>query len=188
MLSVATRIFLERGYDAASMDAVALGAGVSKATIYAHFANKRTLFGAIIDALAQRMLVDVGHMAADELPPAQILESFGKAYLDLALATRSLALHRLIVVEAARTPGLGKVIYRNGPAPLVAALAAYLKRQKALRVGDPYLAAEQFLGMVLGHAQLRLLLGAEPPHRTRADVDRLVAHAARIFLDGVRVR
>jgi TetR/AcrR family transcriptional repressor of mexJK operon len=185
MLKVATRVFLERGYDATSMDAVALSAGVSKATIYSHFASKRALFVAIIDSLVQRMLRDIDRVAVDEIPPAQMLERFGRAYLDLALAARSLALHRLVVVEAARTPGLGKVIYRNGPMPLVAALATYLERQPALMVRDPRLAAEQFLGMVLGHAQLRLLLGAEPQHQTRADIDRLVAQAVGIFLHGV---
>jgi AcrR family transcriptional regulator len=184
MLSAATEVFLERGYDAASMDMVALRASVSKATIYSHFAGKRALFGAIIDSLAQRVLVDIGR-PDNGVPVEQMLGRIGRTYLDLALATRSLAVHRLVVVEAARAPELGKIIYRNGPERLVAALAAYLERQPALAVPDPQLAAEQFLGMVLGHAQLRLLLGARSSRQARADIDRLVEHAVRIFLHGV---
>jgi len=55
ILSVATRVFLERGYSAASMDLIARRAGVSKITIYAHFSNKAALFAAIIDSLAGRL-------------------------------------------------------------------------------------------------------------------------------------
>ena len=40
----AMRLFQEQGYGAVSMDAIAREAGVSKATIYAHFADKAELF------------------------------------------------------------------------------------------------------------------------------------------------
>ena len=184
MLSVATRVFLERGYDATSMDMVALRAGVSKATIYSHFSSKRALFGSIINALAQRLVVDIGRLTDGEIPPEQMLALVGRAYLDLAFAAKSLAVHRLVVAEAARTAGLGKLIFSNGPARLVAALGIYLERQPSLTIGDPQLGAEQFLGMVLGHSQLGLLLGARSSRQTRADIDRLVANAVRIFLGG----
>src|ERR1700761_9598484 len=46
--AAARSIFMESGYEAASMDAVAARAGVSKATIYVHFEGKRALFEAII--------------------------------------------------------------------------------------------------------------------------------------------
>jgi TetR/AcrR family transcriptional repressor of mexJK operon len=188
MLSVATRIFLERGYDAASMDAVALGAGVSKATIYSHFVCKRDLFGAIIDSLAGRLALDIGRLAAEKAPPDRLLVRIGKRYLELALAARSLSIHRLVIAEAARTAGLGAEIYRTGPAQLVAALAAYLQGEPALQIENPRLAAEQFLGMVLGHAQLRLLLGAAPPQKVRGEIDQLVEHAVAIFLRGTQVK
>ena len=44
----ALAIFLELGFDGASMDAVAAQAGVSKGTLYARFANKEVLFRAIL--------------------------------------------------------------------------------------------------------------------------------------------
>ena len=40
MLEAARRLFAEVGYEAASMDLVAKTAGVSKATLYAHFESK----------------------------------------------------------------------------------------------------------------------------------------------------
>src|SRR5579875_3414141 len=48
ILAAAKRSFLARGFEAVSMDAIAREAGVSKATVYAHFSGKEELFGAVI--------------------------------------------------------------------------------------------------------------------------------------------
>jgi len=50
VLEAASSIFCEQGYGSASMDAIARQAGVSKATLYAHFAGKDQLFAAIVGA------------------------------------------------------------------------------------------------------------------------------------------
>jgi AcrR family transcriptional regulator len=44
----ARTIFLERGFDAASMSDIARAAGVSKGTLYVYFADKEQLFEAIV--------------------------------------------------------------------------------------------------------------------------------------------
>lgn len=44
----ARKVFLDRGFDAASMGDIAKGAGVSKGTLYVYFKNKEELFGAIV--------------------------------------------------------------------------------------------------------------------------------------------
>ena len=46
VLSAAKRAFLSAGFGAVSMDTIAREAGVSKATVYAHFGSKEDLFGA----------------------------------------------------------------------------------------------------------------------------------------------
>ena len=48
ILAAAKRTFLAAGFGAVSMDTIAREAGVSKATVYAHFAGKEELFGAVI--------------------------------------------------------------------------------------------------------------------------------------------
>jgi len=59
VLNAAIELFAERGIDAASMDAIAAASGVSKATIYKHWADK--------DALCMEVLVHVHEL--DEGPP-----------------------------------------------------------------------------------------------------------------------
>src|ERR1700753_3833872 len=48
IVEAASQLFLEQGYGAVSMDQIARDAGVSKATVYAHFESKENLFAAII--------------------------------------------------------------------------------------------------------------------------------------------
>jgi TetR/AcrR family transcriptional regulator, mexJK operon transcriptional repressor len=68
ILSAAERAFLASGFGAVSMDAIAREAGVSKATVYAYFANKEELFGAVIAAVSERF----GGFSALELDPRGI--------------------------------------------------------------------------------------------------------------------
>ena len=57
ILDAAERVFLERGFQGASIDEIAARAPASKPTIYGHFAGKEALFAAvvarIIDGLAK---------------------------------------------------------------------------------------------------------------------------------------
>ena len=48
VIDAAETVFRERGYERASVSAIAAGAGVADETIYAHFANKRTLLGELV--------------------------------------------------------------------------------------------------------------------------------------------
>ncbi|HEX6980393.1 MAG TPA: TetR/AcrR family transcriptional regulator [Alphaproteobacteria bacterium] len=185
ILKAATGAFLEFGFQSTSMELVARRAGVSKITIYSHFRNKRALFGAIIDGLTRKLSTAIDRLAVGDMPLEQALRHVGRMYLELALASSSLALHRTVVADTARVPGLGRLIYEIGPAQVVGALAEYLARQRTLRFDDPHLAAEQFFGMVLGHAQLGVLFKARAPQAMRADIARRVDHAVRLFLHGV---
>lgn len=181
ILEAATRVFLRDGYAAASMDAVAAEAGASKRTVYNHFGSKEALFGTIVRGRCDRLLRamplpdDPGPDETGDHPRA-ILTALARQFLELVLQPESLDMHRLLLGEAARQPELGRMFYRSGPARAAEALAGYLARQAArtdgggLRIEDPRLAAEQFFGMVLGHVQLRALLGVEPsPDAARLD-------------------
>ena len=54
VLAAAERAFLAGGFGAVTMDAVAREAGVSKATVYAHYGSKEELFGAVVARLSER--------------------------------------------------------------------------------------------------------------------------------------
>lgn len=53
----ASETFLAEGFDRASLDQIAQRAGVSKQTIYSHFADKQALFLAICTELTEKLTI-----------------------------------------------------------------------------------------------------------------------------------
>src|SRR4051794_1559687 len=86
IIGAAGRVFMEQGYGATSMDAVAREAGVSKATLYAHFSSKERLFAEMI---ASRCLEHSGMLARSTVDVADAraaLRQFGRKFLDIVLS------------------------------------------------------------------------------------------------------
>jgi len=146
------------------MDTIAREARVSKATVYAHFAGKEELFGAVIGRECERHFAG---FSAGELDPRDVRASLtvlGRSFLDLLLSPDAIALHRLILAEVARFPVLGEVFWQAGPERNLHQIETFLKSAAAagaLALSDTRLAAEQFVGLVRGEIQLRHLLRIE---------------------------
>jgi TetR/AcrR family transcriptional regulator, mexJK operon transcriptional repressor len=168
ILAAAKRTFLQSGFGAVSMDTIAREAGVSKATVYAHFAGKEELFGAVIGRECERYFAG---FSAGELDPKDVRASLavlGRRFLELVLSPDGIALHRIILAEVTRFPMLGEVFWRAGPERQRVQIEAFLQSAAALGTlafCDTRLAAEQFLSLVRGEIQLRQLL------RLEADID-----------------
>jgi TetR/AcrR family transcriptional repressor of mexJK operon len=164
ILSAAERCFLARGFGAVSMDAIAREAAVSKATVYAHFADKAALFGAVITRLNERRF---GAFAVEALDPGAVAASltiFARRFLELILSPEAVALNRIIIAEVPRFPELGEAFWQAGPARSRAQIEAFLRRANAagtLAVADPRAAAEQFATLARGEIHLRQLLRPE---------------------------
>ena len=180
----ATRTFLREGYGA-SMDAVAAAAGVSKQTIYHHFGSKEALFRAIVEDLTGEFLNVLEECERVSDDPARTLSALARVFLSLVLSPKALALHRIVVCEAARFPDLAREVYDAGPGRTVSRLADWIERQDRrglLKVADPKLAAEQFFGALVGQVQLRALLGLSRPQQR--ELERAAQHAVETFLRG----
>jgi TetR/AcrR family transcriptional regulator, mexJK operon transcriptional repressor len=164
ILAAAKRTFLSHGYGAVSMDLIAREAGVSKATVYAHFAGKQELFGAVIERECEGYFAS---FSAGELDPSDVgasLAVLGRRFLDLVLSPDAIALHRIIVAEVTRFPALGEVFWRAGPERERIQIEGFLRSAVAsgtLSPHDPRLGAEQFISLVRGDIQLRQLLRLE---------------------------
>ena len=184
ILSAAREVFMAEGYGAASMDAIARAAGVSKATLYAHFAGKEDLFAAIVAAECERHAEVLSATDVDRLEVRAALVLIGRSFLDLILSPQALAIYRVVVAESGRFPELGRAFYASGPSRVLTRLAAYLGRvteQGALSVPDPLLAAEQFIGMTRGAAYLRRLLGVAVG-ASEPDPGTVVDSAVEVFM------
>ena len=59
LLSAAQRTFAERGYEAASLDEIAIDCGVRKQTLLYHFPSKQALLSAVIDRTVDELAAQV---------------------------------------------------------------------------------------------------------------------------------
>ena len=164
--AAAERAFLASGFGAVSMDAIAREAGVSKATVYAHYHSKEELFGAVVADLSERRFHG---FSAEALDPADIeasLLTIASRFLDLVLSPEAIALNRILIGEVSRFPVLGEVFWAAGPERTRVQVEAFLRRAAVagtLAVPDPRLAAEQFVALARGEIHLRSLLRLEDP-------------------------
>jgi AcrR family transcriptional regulator len=112
ILAGALALFAERGFAATRLDDVALGAGVTKGTLYLYFPNKQALFEAMV---RQSLLphLERGEALLDEAdaPAALLLERLMRGWAELALSPAG-AIPKIIVSEAGNFPELAR-FYRE---------------------------------------------------------------------------
>tara|TARA_B100002049_G_scaffold109303_1_gene80665 strand:- start:649 stop:1290 length:642 start_codon:yes stop_codon:yes gene_type:complete len=183
VLDAARALFIEHGFGATSMDAIAARAGVSKATVYAHYASKQALFAATTQRECRRVHE---RMALPQdvtgLPLAQALSTIGHAFLQAILSAQNLTLLRMVAAELPRFPELGTIFYDSAPGRTLASVRAYLEQARAhglIGDCDCALVAAQFLGALRGDLQIRALLGITP---AVADMDAVVDEAVALFV------
>src|SRR5215471_385601 len=143
VLDAAEELFMAQGYGAVSMDAVARAAGVSKATLYAHFSSKDRLFAMIIGEACQTRVSPSEMLPPDATDPQAALTAFGGRLLRFFLEKRVLAIYRVVTAESVRFPELGQAFYESGPAAVHQVFSEWLAEQTAagrLRVPDPAVA------------------------------------------------
>jgi TetR/AcrR family transcriptional repressor of mexJK operon len=188
ILAAAERAFLAGGFGAVTMDAIAREAGVSKATVYAHFHAKEELFGAVIAHLTERRFHGFSVEALDPHDIAVSLTTIARRFLDLVLSPEAIALNRIIIGEVTRFPVLGQVFWAAGPERTREQIEAFLRRAAeagSLAVPDARLAAEQFVVLARGEIHLRSLLRLEDPGDP-AGLGAAASGAVAIFLRAFR--
>jgi len=187
ILAAAQKVFLERGYANASIDAVVELAGGSKATVYQQFGNKEGLLGALVAEGAE----ELAHLV-HELPLDGALEeslrAFGRGYLNLIMRPDRLALFRLTIGESGRVPEIGDVFYRTGPQTVAKYMTEFFRGVAAaglIATTDPERTAHQFIHSLRGDLYLQNLLN--PTRRpTESELNRHIDFVVETFLAGAR--
>jgi TetR/AcrR family transcriptional repressor of mexJK operon len=186
-LDAAMEVFIERGFEAASLQEIVTRAGGSLATLYRLFGNKEGLFHAVIERKAESVFGGVMVPEQTDLSPNELLFMIGSRLLDLVLSRDAIGVHRLMIAEGAKNPQLREIFMGLAPNRAYAFLAEYFSLQiKAgyFRDCDPKLAAVQFLEMIRGNFYMRSLLG-ENIKLSKQERKRVVRQAVDIFLHGV---
>jgi AcrR family transcriptional regulator len=183
ILDGARKVFLDLGFDGASMGEIARACGVSKGTLYVYFADKYRLFEAILE----EEQIEQGRTAFNFDPardPQTTLSEFGHAYIGVLCRPGGGSAIRTVMAIAERMPEVGRRYYRNVLDLSITRLAAYLEehvRQGNLVIPDCRLAASQFMMMCQADLFLPFVFQAAPaPSPTR--IDEVAESAVRMFL------
>jgi TetR/AcrR family transcriptional regulator, mexJK operon transcriptional repressor len=184
----AAALFLEKGYQATSMDDIAAAAQVSKQTIYTHFANKEELFSDLVLGNVDRVEAFVGTIATTAQATADLeasLRQLAGTYLRFVIRPEVLRLRRLVLGEAARFPELARTYYERVPERIYGALATLFKAlddRGQLRIDDPSLAAQHFAWLTLGMPLDRGMFHPIDATTPTEEMDRIANAAVRVFI------
>ncbi len=187
-MEAATAVFLRNGYPGTSMDKIAARAGVSKQTLYKHFADKKRLFKDIvlgtIDQVGEPFYDAIVRVRdADDLE--KDLGVLARQLITIVMQPQLLRLRRLIIAEAGRFPDLGRTYYERGPGRTAATLASCLKHlseRGLLRLDDPRMAADHFIWLILSIPLNEIMLCGDGERYAAADLERFADAGVRVFL------
>ncbi len=190
ILEVARAVFLELGYERASMAEIAARVGGSKATLYGYFSCKEALFVAITQQLAERYVVPALARLEESTDEdvRSALQRFGEQFLAFAAGPEAIATNRVILSEAARSDS-GRVFFDSGPKRANEALARYLSgamNRGQLRKADASVAASHFFALLIHGETWENYFVRESPVLTRPRNKRIVERALDTFLNGYR--
>lgn len=187
LLKIATEMFLAKGYEDVSVDAIVARAGGTKTNVYKLFGAKSELFAAVVKELCEPTPQPYEGINLEAVEPADALHQIGQFYLMALLARHSVRQYRMIIGESERFPSASKRWFRAGPERAREMIAVYFEKMKiggrSTRAISRRLAG-MFLDMLGGEQLLRQLCsGAALP--TPGELNRLVDDAVDVFLHGV---
>jgi TetR/AcrR family transcriptional repressor of mexJK operon len=189
LLLAATAVFLEKGYDGTSMDDVATKAEVSKPTVYKYFSDKERLFAAIVHATTDqidglvRLIIEPMIIEADIETSLAVL---ARRFITALMQPPVLRLRRLVIANADRFPDVGRGWYEQGFQRVLTTLATTfqsLADRKLLRLGDPVLAANHFVGLLLWIPVNKAMFTGDH-HASPEELEHYAQAAVHAFLRG----
>lgn len=190
IVRAANTLFMKDGYTLTSMEAVARKAGVSKLTIYSHFANKDELFKEVIHQRCDKLAMPDSFMALAREPAEKALLKLGFNLASLIFRPDSIHLHRIMQAEAAHHPKIVQIFFETGPRRVRAAFGSLLREwhdQKQLAIPDIAKATDQFFSLLKGELLLRVIL-LRMPMPSEDELKAHVRETVRFFLAAYQLR
>jgi AcrR family transcriptional regulator len=184
ILDGARKVFLEHGFDGASVNDIVRATGVSKGTLYAYFPSKERLFETLVfeerRSQAERLFeaLDAGR------PVIDVLNEMGYRFGRLLTSPGQIAYIRMVMAASAKFPDAGRAFYEAGPRYGTTRMTDFIAdkvRQGELKTDDPEMAARQFLELTHCGVSKRLLFGVTDKIDD-AEIERTVNAAVKTFM------
>jgi TetR/AcrR family transcriptional regulator, mexJK operon transcriptional repressor len=191
VLEAAEKAFLQNGFAATSMDAIAEQAGVSKRTVYSNFGSKQELFEAVVKRRCASVIPNQpGEEDFETSDPEALLIGLATDFLTNIFADHQVELYRMIVADSRQFPEIGKLMFEGPILESQSIFEEFIRRQAdagRFAISDPQMAAAQLVSMLKTNVQMRLLFNQSANTSPRA-IAASAAASIRLFLHGALPR
>lgn len=185
ILEGARQVFMNVGFDAASMNDITRAAGVSKGTIYVYFENKNELFQTIILEAKQRIFEDLRQTLRADDDVEVILLRFATRLATGLTCEETIRAMRIAIGVAERFPGLVRSFFGDHPENLIDTLTEFMEacgRMGALSIDEPRIAAQQLVDLSTGHLWKMRLFGLYEAPPSADVIENMARHAVATFM------
>ena len=189
LLDVALDHFLDRGYEQATIEAIAASMNMTKRTIYARYPDKASLFLAAVRGAIERMIVPKGKLEALETDDLETtLVAVARMRMKQVLTPEGLKLQRIINTESYRFPEIFTESYEKGAKPVIAFIARQVRRHAvpgSVAALNPEQTATAFMSEVMSGPVRYTVSGNFLSDR---QIDQRIAFTVKLFIEGVKTR
>jgi len=190
VLVAGKQLFAVDGLRGTSMNAIARLAGVSKVTLYSHFADKDVLFRECVAGACEGHTPGEAYVLSGPGSLHERLTQIAGGFFDMITGSEALSLYRLMAANPRRHRKLSQLFWQAGPEATMQRFAQLMQAATTageLKVDDPHAAASHFFFLVKGEMHLQLLIGIADkvsPERRRAHIDSVVTMFLRAYSRG----
>jgi TetR/AcrR family transcriptional regulator, mexJK operon transcriptional repressor len=189
LLNIALDIFLERGFEQATMEEIATHVGMSKRTVYARYEDKAALFKAAVMRAIERYTVPraaLEAIATDDLE--ETLSAIARLRIANVATPVATKLQRILSAQSYRFPELFNTAFEEGAGPTISFLSDLFVRygrQGKINVTEPQRAATAFLSLAVGGPARIIVSGNKLDD---AEIEKHIRFTVELFMVGVRRR
>lgn len=180
----ARKVFMSQGFEGASVDLIAKEAGVSKATLYSYFPDKRVLFVEVAKEECARQADRALQVENTDMPVREMLTNMGHSMMEFLTSDFAQRIFRICVAESDRFPELGREFYKSGPELMEDRLSEYFSHACArgeLKIEDVRTAAQQFDALMKAGVFIKMVFNVAD-HAETEEIDHVVSHAVETFM------
>lgn len=189
LLDLALELFIEKGFELTTIEAVAAAVGMTKRTVYTRYTDKTGLFRASVQRAIQRWklpietlrLLDTGDLESTLLAVA-------RARVAHIMTPEGLRLQRIVNTQSYRFPEIFTLAYDQATRPLVDFVAELIRHHRAVGTvscANPERAASAFMNLVFSGPARLIAIGTP---LDEVEIEERISFAIGLFLDGIRTR
>jgi AcrR family transcriptional regulator len=186
LLDKALDLFLEKGFEQATLNKITAAVGMAKRTVYARYGDKTMLFKAVLRRAIDAWIVPIERLRAAETEDVEeSLLRLGHILVDNMMSPAGLKLMTITNSVSHRMPEIGEYTFHLGTESTLRYLADFFRRRfsrNGAELPNADEAAAAFLNLVVG-GPARLTVWGMP--QDKEAIERHTRYSVRLLLHGL---